>query len=154
MYRFRTYSHLFDLTTEVFIKRCLGTLLFWRNDFLTIGQNKFELYGPMWICITYACVLSIAANLALYYNNHEKFAFVAEYIVKAFVVTALFGFLVPLIIGCIVKIMKGDMPALAVTNIVPMYLRLLSIMVYCSNGSLLYPLAVLASWNVVVGCFL
>lgn len=38
----------------------------------------------------------------------------AEYVVKAFAVTAMFGLLMPLIVSCIVKIMKGDMPALAV----------------------------------------
>jgi hypothetical protein len=122
-----------------------------------IGGNKFELYGPMWIWITYACVLSISANIASYYSSHDRFTFVAEYVVKAFIVTGLFGFLVPLIIGCIVKIMKGDMPFLAVTlliNTVSLHIRLFATMVYCSNSSLLYRLTFLANRYAVFSRFL
>lgn len=43
--------------------------MFWSNRFLTVGDGKFELYGPLWIGITYACVLSISANVAAYLGN-------------------------------------------------------------------------------------
>ena len=124
--------------------------MFWSNSFLSIGDGKFELYGPLWIGITYACVLSISANVAAYYRSGEEFRFVAEYVVRAFAVTAMFGFLVPLVVSCIVKIMKGDMPTLAVNHsnsLVPVHLRLLIAMVYRADSCLLSAFAILASWD-------
>ena len=72
------------------------------------------MYGPMWIGITYACILSFVANLARSFVMKEAFVFEAEYVVKAFTVTAIFGVVVPLLVGFIIKLMDGTIPILGV----------------------------------------
>lgn len=71
----------------------------------------------MWIAITYACILSISANMAsLHHLSYENFKFNADYVARAFTVVFALSLLIPLALGFIVKIMKGDMPILAVIN--------------------------------------
>lgn len=95
-------------------------------------------------------MLSISANLAAYYSHQEQFRFVPEYVIRAFAVTALWGLVVPLVVNCLVKIMKGDMPALAVHShniAVAMHIRVFAAVVPGTHCCLLHPFPVLAGRN-------
>lgn len=111
----------------------------------------------MWIGLTYACILSVAANLSSYFIAHDQFVFNAEYVVRAFGVVLVFGLLMPMLIGLAVRCMKGEMPILAVMsedNVVAVYIWVLADMVYAADGAVLYTVAVVAGWDAVFRRFL
>jgi hypothetical protein len=96
--------------------RCKGAFSFWRSDFLNIAHPQYDLYGPLWISITYACLLAISGNIAAYWANsfHDSYKFQSELIFRAFGVVLLFSLLIPFALGGIISLMGGNLPILAV----------------------------------------
>ena len=45
------------------MKRILGGLMFFKGGFLSIGEPNTELYGYLWLSLSYIVILGIAANL-------------------------------------------------------------------------------------------
>lgn len=108
----------------------------------------------MWLGLTYACILSVSANLSSYFISHDQFVFDSEYIVRAFGVVLVFSIIMPLLVGVSVKCMKGDMRLLAVPNhinTVVVYIWVFADLVYAADCAVLYTVVVVAGWNAVFG---
>jgi len=59
----RNNKERFDITSSLFAKRVLGGLMFFKGGFLNIGEPNTELYGYLWLSLSYIVILGIAANL-------------------------------------------------------------------------------------------
>lgn len=90
--------------------------MFWRSDFLAINTPIYDLYGPLWISITYACILAISGNVAAYWVNHfdKSYVFQSELVFRAFGVVLLFSLLIPSALSGVISLMNGNLPLIAV----------------------------------------
>lgn len=87
---FRNNRENFDITTGVFLKRVFSTFLIWKNNFLSIDNEKTELYGPLWLTFTYVIILGLAANLNEYFIMPQNYQFNNEFMMKALGITLIF----------------------------------------------------------------
>jgi len=80
----------------MFKDKLIRVFSFWRNDYLEMVQVdeeepdtpplKPDLYGPVWLIVTYSIVLAIASNLNDYFslpNHNAPFIFQTTYVASA-----------------------------------------------------------------------
>lgn len=106
----RNYRSVFDITSEVFRKRALSCFMVWRNNFLTIGEGRTELYGMLWMSITYIVILGFSANLNEYFIAQPSFRFQKQLMLEGMGITALFQISSIFIYAAVVKCLKGEIP--------------------------------------------
>lgn len=111
---FRENRENFDITSSVFLKRILNTLLFFKGDFFSLNEGKPELYGFLWLSITYVIILGIASNLNEYFAYGSQYVFNTELMLKALGISAIFLIPEPFIYGAIVKCLGGSISSIEV----------------------------------------
>lgn len=102
----------FDITSTVFLKRLFSTLLFFKSDFLTIDEGKTELYGFLWLTLTYVIILGLASNLNEYFILPVNYTFSNLLLLKACGVSLIFLVPQPFLYSAVVKSLEGSIPTI------------------------------------------
>lgn len=106
------------MTTKMFKEKVSRVFSFWRNDYLEMVQIdeedpdamplKPDLYGPIWLMVTYSIVLALASNLNDYFslqNHNLPFVFQTSYVAQAITLNLVFRlaeiFVYPAVMGCL-----------------------------------------------------
>jgi hypothetical protein len=103
----------------MFFRKLRAVLTFWKNDFLHIcldekdekGEYLYhtpDLYGPVWMIVTYVVIVGLAANLNDYFSlaaHNVPFYFQTPYLTSAIALNLTFRlieiFLYPAVMGCL-----------------------------------------------------
>lgn len=93
----RDNRDVLDVTNEIFLKRFFATFLFWKKNFISVGGGKPDLYGPIWMTLTYVIVMGFSANLNVYFIDHTDYEFEQSYYLQIIGICVLF-FLIELIL--------------------------------------------------------
>lgn len=64
--------------------------MFFKGSFLSIGEPNTELYGYLWLSLSYVVILGIAANLNEYFVLPSNYAFDTTLMVEGLGVCAVF----------------------------------------------------------------
>ena len=97
------------MKTSTFVNRTFRSFLFWRKDFLSYLDEP-ELYGPLWIAVTYIIFLGLAANLNNYFIQPENYKFDLQLMVYAVGLTVIFQIAEPLIYSAVIGCLGGSIP--------------------------------------------
>lgn len=62
------YQPYFNVDLQDILKRMLGSVTFFRTDFLESIKDKADLYGPFWIITTLLVVMVITSNIGGFIN--------------------------------------------------------------------------------------
>jgi hypothetical protein len=106
----------FDLTSSVFLQRILNALLFFKGGFFDIG--KAELYGFLWLSLTYVIILGIAANLNEYFTLSVHYVFNTTLVLKALGISAIFLISEPFIYYGVVKCLGSYVTTIEVKKLI------------------------------------
>lgn len=97
----------FDITTSIFLKRCLSAILFWNNTFFEINHGKPEQYGLLWLIVTYTIVLGVASTLNSYFVEPANYVVEYETLLKCLGLVLIFKIAEPLIYGSVIGCLGG-----------------------------------------------
>lgn len=105
------------MTSALFCKKFGHTFLVWRSDFLSIkdenaaenDESQPDMYGPLWLSITYIILLGLAANINNFFAKQDGFTFDPEYIVEAVGFSIIFLIAEILIYPAAVGCLDGEM---------------------------------------------
>jgi hypothetical protein len=79
--------------------------MFWRKNFLKIGGGIADLYGPVWLILTYIALVGFMANITVYLNDQISFSFNEDMYSTVLGIVLLFSIaqilFYPAIIGCL-----------------------------------------------------
>jgi hypothetical protein len=91
----------------VFFSRLCYPIFFWNNGFLNINDGKAELYGIIWMILTYSIVLGLSATLNLFFIDPENFVFDNSMMISALGISVVFQIAEPLIYSSVVGCLGG-----------------------------------------------
>lgn len=86
----RDNRELFDITNEIFLKRFFAVFLFWKKNFLAIGGGEADLFGPLWITLSYVAIMGFMGNFTVYLVDAISFKFMENRYANTFGTVAIF----------------------------------------------------------------
>jgi hypothetical protein len=73
------------------------------------AESQPDMYGPLWLTITYIILLGLTSNINNYFANSTSFTFDANYVVKAVGFSLIFMLAEILIYPAAVGCLDGEM---------------------------------------------
>ena len=98
----------FDIETEEIRDRLIFSLIPLNSKFITLVQNKPDLYGPFWIYTTLVFVIAASGSLTKYLHGIQAEEFFQEFVPLAASVIYGIGFCLPIILCLLMKFFGSE----------------------------------------------
>ncbi len=122
------YRKFCDVDTLGVLKRLGLAMVPYSGHFTKLSLAKYELYGPIWLSMTYVCILAVTSALvtkfnAVLHSNVPEIVLAGQgnydinRIIFAFVMVALFGTIVPIVFWVTSLVASATLPFVAALDI-------------------------------------